>query len=239
MSEQNNKNIKNQFSGADNNPESEGSAGVLRKIEAGALSVDEGLYLLQEVDSADPRDDVLNKLEIGEIDVQEAIRRIKSENSDPSADVGTNAPDYHPGSTSKGANTLRSWWLILLASGLVGTGLGGWLATLGGGWWLLAAPSLLIGLLVLILSIITYRSPWIHLRINRGRSAPITFGFPMPTRLAAWALRKWGAGIGALDNTAIDELLIAMGGSILGENRILVEVSEDNGSGENIQITIG
>jgi hypothetical protein len=242
MSEENTKNVDSLSSGTENNHESDARAEILNQIESGEMAVEEGLVLLQQADIAEQGQDVISQLELGEIDVQEAIRRIEDKNSGSKGDMGAQSPDFQTAASSTRANQLGSWWLLLLASGLAGTALGGWLATLGGWWWLLAAPSLLIGLLVLILALITYRSPWIHLRINTGQSTwprEIYFGFPVPTRLAAWMLRKWGPGIDSLDNTAIDELLMALDGSISGEDPILVEVNEDDGSGEKIQITIG
>lgn len=204
MNEENNS-LEKQPYDEGNDGESEPRLEILGLIESGELAVDEGLERLKQEHDREQGQDVLHQLDLGEIDVQEAIRRI--DNQDPGHNEG-HGSDFQSVVPGQRAKKLRSWWLIILASGLAGIAFGGWLATLGGWWWLLAMPSLLIGLLVLILALSTYRSPWIHLRINTGESTwpkEINFGFPVPTRWAAWALRKWGPGNKSLEHNAIDE----------------------------------
>jgi hypothetical protein len=132
----------------------------------------------------------------------------------------------------------RNWWLIPFTAGVIGSAFGIWLAQQGGWWWLLAGPSLLVGILITLLSLASIRSPWVHVRIkNPDRSWPHTFGIslPIPTQLAAWILRTFGPMIPQLEATAIDELLMALSSE---GTPLHMEVDAGPG-GERIEVFIG
>jgi hypothetical protein len=170
---------------------------------------------------------VLQQLETGELSVEEAIN-----------ELGVEEAALIQESPSQALGRWRNWWLLPFTIGVVFTGFGVWLAQQGGWWWLAAAPSLLFGVPVILLSLGSVRSPWVHVRIrNRSGSWPRTFGIslPIPTRLAAWILRTFGPMIPQLEATAIDELLMA-----LGSEGAPLHVEVDAGpSGERIEVFIG
>jgi hypothetical protein len=214
---------------------------ILSMIESGQIDVEEGLKRLQDEESQESQAGVLSLLESGEIDVGEAIRIIENETTTGSG--GENASVADNGSTlSPSTEKLRSWWLLIPAVGFVITAFGGWLGTVGGWWWILAGPSLLVGILILLFAGITQNSPWLHVRVNTGQESwprRIALSFPVPIRLASWGLRRWGRYAKSLDATAVDELLLSLEGNLSADNPILIEVNEDDESGEKIQVYLG
>jgi hypothetical protein len=173
---------------------------------------------------------ILNKLEAGEIDAATAADLL--EGIEPAAVENTPA-DY--------SDRRRIWWLIpfALAMAVVAGGIA--IGQVGGWWWLLAAPMLLVGGIVLVLLIASIGSPWVHVRVDTGQvSWPrrIAISLPLPLRVSAWVLQTFGVHIPGLDNTSLDELLVALEGSLTAGQPLQIDVDE-GGSGERIQVYLG
>jgi len=114
-------------------------------------------------------------------------------------------------------------------------------ATLGGWWWLCAGSLLLMGIPLLTLAAATSRSPWVHVRVNTGQDSwprRIAISLPLPIRFTAWILRAFGPHMNGLDQTAIDELLLALDEGVFSEGPIFVEVDEST-TGEKVQVYLG
>jgi hypothetical protein len=190
-------------------------------------------------DSEGRNNKILSQLDAGEIDVEEALARL----GDEPIPVDDESPaTAERDETGLWASQKQAGWWILLASGLGLTALAGWLGTLGGWWWVCAAPSLLFGLIVLVLAASTHRAPWLQLRIETGQDSwprLIRIGFPIPMGLVTWGLKNWGTRIPSLDRTGIDELLLALEGEISSTSPLIVEVDENKGTGERIRISLG
>lgn len=147
------------------------------------------------------RSKILEQLDSGELDFDQALSELIGAAEDGSTGEATAAPPM----------TRRSW-LLPFYFGIVATAAGIVLAFQGGWWWLLAAPLLVGGVALTILALASRRSPWLHVRIhNSERSWPQTIGIstPIPFRFAAWAIRTFGALIPSLDEQAVSELLKA------------------------------
>jgi hypothetical protein len=187
-----------------------------------------------EVDQKTKMMQILEKLEQGLIDVEEATRLLESEaTSQDSMDVESERT--YPESR------IGDWWLIPLSFGLAATVVGAWLASLGGWWWLCAGPSLLAGMLLVMLASWSRRAPWIHVRMRTRRGQwprRMTIHLPVPVGVAAWAVRTFGRHSDALDGTAIDELLMALEGQLSPETPLYIEVDKGR-DGEQIQVTFG
>lgn len=214
---------------------------ILNLIESGEIDVDEGLKRMSGETVERPERDILDQLETGDIDVGEAVRLI--EGAAPSETHSKSAPaDGLVSPRSPSVGTWRSWWLLIPAFGLAFTAFGGWLGTIGGWWWLCAAPSLVVGILVLLLAVLTQNAPWLHVRVDTGQESwprHVAISLPVPIRLASWGLRRWGHYASGLDATAVDELLLSLEGSIDADNPIHIEVHEDDETGERIQVFLG
>ena len=176
--------------------------------------------------------EIINQLDEGVIDVEEAVRRLTG---------GAEATPRVKAEQSKVPRRWRAWWLIPFSIGLGLTAAGAGVATLGGWWWLCAGSLLLVGIPLLTLAVATSRLPWVHVRVDTGdESWPrrIAISLPLPIRFTAWVLRIIGPRVKGLDQTAIDELLLALDEGVFSEGPIFVEVDEDT-AGEKVQIYLG
>ncbi|MFP3853671.1 MAG: hypothetical protein ACLFWD_05185 [Anaerolineales bacterium] len=176
--------------------------------------------------------EILKALELGEIDASEAIRQLegKPARSDTADKEPIEMPSYWP-----------HLWIIPVAIGVLGLFGGYALGVLGGGWWLLAAPVLVIGALCFMLGLTSIQSPWFHIRVqSRGQGSISEFGLslPLPLPPAIWLLKQFGGYVPSLDSTAIDELLLAMEGIRTSDGPFFIDVSEE-GDGERVRVYFG
>lgn len=182
--------------------------------------------------ASDERLRILEQIETGEIDVDDALRRLQ--------EVGASdeTSEIRPATDNK---KYQLWWLIMLAIGLGVSGFGAWLGSLGGWWWLLASPVLLIGVLTAVLAVSTINSVWVHVRVHTGQDSwprKIAISMPLPLRLTAWFLRNFGHWIPQLKGTSVDELLLALQEGISAESPIYITVAEGE-SGERVEVRLG
>ena len=159
---------------------------ILQKLETGELNVDDAIVQLQSAKKAKGPTRILEQLEAGEIDVQKALA-ILEEGSQADAGQTVIDPEAEPRPTMP-VRQMRSFWLILFGTGLGMTAFGGWLGTLGGWWWLCAVPSLVIGILTLAIALATMHAPWLHLRVDTGERS-----WPQHIRLSFPVPIKWTA----------------------------------------------
>jgi hypothetical protein len=173
--------------------------------------------------------EILDQLEKGDIGVDEAVRRLGGDGEAAARGAG------------RSAGWMEWWWLLPFGVGLGLTALGGWLASVGGAWWLVAVPALLVGIPLMTLAAASRGSPWVYLRYldrRRGRGTRLFLGLPIPVGLAAGILRIAGPWIRGLDATAVDEFLQALDGSLSRDRPLVVEVSESD-EGERLVVSFG
>jgi hypothetical protein len=215
---------------------------ILKKIESGDIDVNEAIQRLQDEDKPTKGLDILNQLEQGQIDFQEALHRLEKEKEAGEVGYGPRKVPFSEAEGIKPPQRWRSWWLVLLASGLGVTGLGGWLGTVGGWWWLCGGPLLFMGIVLLVIAVASNNLPWLHIRVDTGQKTwprQINLSFPVPLRFASWVIATWGPKIKQLDKTAIDELILALEGSLSKDTPIFIDVHEDASTGERVQIFLG
>ena len=182
--------------------------------------------------TSDQRMSILAQVEAGEINVDEALSRLQE----------VDRPVEPPaGGEARVEKRYRYWWLIVLAVGLGVAGLGAWLATLGGWWWLCAGPLLLLGVSTSVLAVVSRNSIWVHLRVHTGQDSwprRIAISMPLPLRISAWFLRTFGNWIPQLRRTSVDELLVALEEGVSAENPITINVAEGE-RGERVEVRLG
>ncbi|TET96834.1 MAG: hypothetical protein E3J30_10645 [Anaerolineales bacterium] len=175
--------------------------------------------------------EILDQLDAGQIDASEAAHRLSEEGEQhkQKAEV-PNLP-----------KRWRNWWVIPFSIGFA-MGVTGWgLSQLGGWWWVCAGPLMVLGAIAMILSVATYRSPWVHIRVKTGEDKwprRIAISLPIPLSLTARILRWRGLFNGGLDETALDDLILALEGNLSTDEPIYIEVDE-GGSGEHIEVYLG
>jgi hypothetical protein len=180
------------------------------------------------------RMEVLNRLEAGEINAEEAIEALVQEQDFAGSEHFEDEESVSPPGW-------RSWWLIPFSLGIAGTAAGLGLSQWGGWWWVCAGPMLVISLTVVIVAAATSQSPWVHLRVRTGAEDGyhrFNLHLPIPLRLTAWSLRVFGSNIPGLDDTALDELLLGLEGNLSSETPIRIEV-QNGEEGEHVEVFMG
>jgi len=162
---------------------------------------------------------VLQALEDGRIDVQEAVRRLESE----------------PARAGDKPRRSRGWWLIPLAVGMAFLGGGGFLASLGSWWWLAAIPLLLLGTLLTVLAAASNSSPRIFIRVREGGRRAKRVSIPIPVRIAAWGVRIARPWVHGMDMTVVDELLLTLERELGTDHDLVIDV-DDVAGGERVRV---
>ena len=203
---------------------------VLKMIEEGKISPDEGLKLIQALEQ--------NRVEEDNIQVLAPEPGPRSESK----------PD--PEITSR-INRLRGrLWQIPLWIGIGVTIFGGWLVywvmqESGMGFWFYCSwLPFLFGVLLIGIAWGSRTSRWLHVRVQRkpGSEGPknISLSFPLPLRFTSWAIRTFGHNIRDLEKTAVDEVVQALEQSVNSDAPLYVEVDEDDDDDvEHVQVYIG
>lgn len=225
---------------------------ILEMIENGKISAPEGLELLKALGEDQP----LDRGGDAEPDTQPS-----PEESDEPASGGTESPDAFAGEVPLSGEVLnpakasfppdadkwRRWWRIPMWVGVGITTLGGlflfWAQqTYGIGFLFFCAwVPLLLGILLIVLGWQSRTSRWLHLRIQQQPGEwpqKIALSFPIPIRMTAWFFRTFRNTIPGMQETSIDEILLALDQSATPENPLYVEV-EDDEDGERVEIYIG
>ncbi len=215
---------------------------ILNRIESGEIEVNEAIKQLKGEKEPEEAIDILDKLEEGEIDVQEALQRLEDAGSASDFEGTSTITSFPSEDTDHTLKKWRDWWLVILASSLAIIALSGWLGTIGGWWWVCAGPGLLLGFVLLVIAFASRNAPWLHVRVDTGQQSwprHIALSFPLPIRLASWGLKTWGPRIPALNDTAVDELILALEGNLSKDSPIYIEVEDDETTGERVQIFLG
>lgn len=202
---------------------------ILEMIENNTISAEEGLQLLQA-------------LETSRFEQEISIPGSEPVPEDEETPIFKEAlPD--PEDLLK----WKRWWIIPLLIGMAIILLGGglmyaaWNAHRFGVLFLLTWIPFLLGTALVALAWGSRHSPWIHIRIQQKpgeRPRKIAFSFPIPLRVSAWALRTFGHWIPNLDATGLDEVLIALKDSA-NENTPLVINVDEGEHGEKVKVIIG
>jgi hypothetical protein len=201
---------------------------ILKMIEDGKISPEEGLRLMQVLEE-EPVED-----------------RQGSEAAQPSAphlDFQTSAdPDPVISETVAKA---RSLWMIPLFIGVVITTFGGWVmyknihpSAISAWFYCLGFPIFLLGVLVIIMGVGSKTARWIFVSVKQkpGESPRhIRIGFPLPLTLTSWFLRNFGYKIEGLANIPVDQMIDALQQS---SDPLVVNVDEGE-DGEKVQVVIG
>jgi hypothetical protein len=200
---------------------------ILEMIENNTISAEEGLLLLKALESSQ----VEEEPPVGEGVILDEEGERDQERS------------LEPGDLLK----WKRWWIIPALIGMGITLLSGMLMyatwnTHGFGFlFLLTWIPFAAGIAVLALAWGSRHSPWLHLRIQQKpgqKPHRIAFSFPIPIRLTAWGLRKFGHRIPQMDATGLDEVLIALKDTANEDAPLVIEVDEGE-DGEKVQVIIG
>jgi hypothetical protein len=141
----------------------------------------------------------------------------------------------------------KRWWIIPLWIGVGVTVVGGILMYWGlnvresGFWFACAWFPFLLGVALLALAWGSRTSPWLHVRIHQApgeKPQKIAISFPIPIQLTVWGLRVFGRHIPYLENTSLDEVILALKTVTREGTPLFVDVEEGE-NGERVQVFIG
>lgn len=137
----------------------------------------------------------------------------------------------------------RFWIYPLMAGGgvlILGALLLAWLyaGEVASGWLVCGWLPVLLGLMVVLLALWTRRTTWMHLRISEEGQRKMAFSVPLPLGLAAWAVRIAEPFVPQLQETGVDDLILALRSSASRGEPIAIDVQDDE-RGERVEVYIG
>ena len=214
---------------------------VLKMIEDGKISPEEGLRLMQTLEQNPAEDEVRDA---------EADAGLVS-----SSEMGTAKPEEAEKSSLEAdpkiariKDIVRRLWLIPLGLGVGVTILGGWImyanmrpASISGWVYCLGLPVLLLGVGIIAAAAGTRKARWIFVDVHQKpgeKPQRIFLGFPLPLKFTAWFLRHFGHKIPNLEKTNVDEIIQVVETGFSGEEPLIVNVDEGE-DGERVQVYIG
>ena len=214
---------------------------VLKMIENGTISPEDGLKLMQTLDQSPAEDEeIVSKTGVGVVP-PEAAEKDGVEEQTEKSNFGK---DPRIASVK---NAVRRLWQIPLWIGVAITILSAWgmytmvqASRLNFWFYCLSAP-LLLGVLVIVAAIGSRKARWIFVDVHQKpdeKPAHIFLGFPLPLKLAAWFLRTFGHFIPDLKKTNVDEVIEMVENGFTSEEPLVVNVDEGE-DGERVQVYIG
>jgi hypothetical protein len=219
---------------------------ILRKVERGELSTQDGSRLLEELEvglplsiSVDPLPAVPEPTAAAAPDVE-----IIPPPTPAAADQGPQLTDLE---TSR-FNFWQKWWLLPFGIGVALTLLGAyWMylgymaAGLGWGFWLSWFPFGL-GVLVTAVAARSRTARWLHVRVHQdgedGSSRNVNISFPLPISFGAWVLRTFGHWMpDKFQRQHLDEVLTMLDQALTRDAPLHVMVNEKGG--DRVEVFIG
>ncbi len=208
---------------------------ILKKIERGELSADEGLNMINNLESIDT--DSRTRPE----DISSNWREAAFDSQVPADDNDQLAGQ----ALEHEIERWRRWWFIPFSVGifitLLGAGLMYWGAAAAGlswGFWLSWIPFLL-GQAMMVLSWYSQKARWLHVRIRQrpgDKPELIAFSFPLPLRLGVYFFRHFSRFIPQLEDQQLDLVLDSLDKSLPSDSPFYVHVNDD---GEDVQVYLG
>jgi len=239
---------------------------ILELIDSGAVSVEQGLELLNslseegstvELPGGERQPVVASAVSPGYQPVSSAEDFGTSEQPSmpepedlPAEDLSSedlsseDRPKLSPKSMK--VEKWKSWWWIPMWVGVGITLVAAFLMFLAwqsggfGFWFACTWFPFLLGVLVMALAWGSRTARWIHVRVTQKpgeKPGKIAISLPIPLHLTAWFLRTFRHRIPGLENTAVDEVIMALKVAS-PETPFYVEVNEGD-DGEHVEVYIG
>ena len=208
---------------------------VLKMIEEGKITPEQGLTLMQALEQNEPE---------GESASLPAVPAVEPSQSIPPSQAPDPTPDPH---IERLKATARRLWQIPLWAGIlitVASALGMYAIMRGPGtnfWFYFLLLPLLLGVALTALAAGSRTARWIYVDVHQQpgeHPQHIFLGFPLPLKLTAWFLRTFGPMIPDLQRTNVDEIIQVIESGFSGKEPLIVHVDEGDG-GERIQVYIG
>lgn len=198
---------------------------ILRKVEDGTLSPEEGSDLIGILDAA---------------------KAVGSEPEIIQPPLEADEPEP-PRESPKVSGCWKAPWSLILLGGAVLTAFSAyWVyqgyqkAGLGWGFWLSWIP-FAIGVLILVLGWVLMESPWLYVRIKSHEATKrqnIVFSLPLPLRILSWVFRRFGHHMPPeVREKGVEEMLIEVEEALKKGEPFQIEVNDEE-DGDQVYITI-
>jgi hypothetical protein len=215
---------------------------VLKMIESGKISPEEGLHLMEALDQSPAEEE----LQAGSTETTAASPTSQVGGTSEDAKSGHSSFDMDP-RVARIKSTARRLWQIPLWIGILITILsaGGMYAILQGAgmtfWFFFMLLPLFLGVALVAAAVGTRKARWIFVNIQQKpgeRPANIFLGFPLPLKLTAWFLRTFGGRIPRMDKEKFDGVIQVVENGLSTEEPVIVHVDEGE-DGDRVQVYIG
>ena len=216
---------------------------VLKMIESGRITPEEGLHLIEALEQ-DPTVDQAMTEEAGSV----SESRTKPENDLDSSKAQTEKSSFETDPRiNQVKSTVRRLWQVPLWIGFgfsILSAVGMYAIMRGPGmnfWFYFLILPLLLGVAILTAAVGSRKARWIFVNVHQksgDKPAHFFLGFPLPLKLTAWFLGKFGSRIPSLNSTNVDEVIQVMETGFTGDEPLIVHVDEGN-DGERVQVYIG
>ena len=209
---------------------------VLKMIEDGKISPEEGLRLMQALDQSPAEEaEEIPQVPAGEPSAPDVQWKTVQSGMEVDARI------------AQVKSTAQRLWQIPLWIGIalaVLSAVGMYFIMRGPGtnfWFYFMILPLLLGVAVIAAAVGTHKARWIFVDVHQKsgeRPQRIFLGFPLPLKLAAWFLHTFGHWIPDLKNTSVDEVIQIVENGLVGDSPLIVNVDEGE-DGERVQVYIG
>ena len=216
---------------------------VLKMIESGRITPEEGLHLMEALE----QDPAVDQTKTSRAENASEFQTEPETNQD-STKTQTEKSSFETDPRIEGVkSTIRRLWQYPLWIGTAITILSaaGMFAIMRGAgtnfWFFFLILPLLLGVTILVIAVGSRKAHWIFVNVQQKpgeKPAHIFLGFPLPLKLAAWFFHTFGNRIPALENSNVDEVIQVLETGFTGDEPLIVHVDEGNG-GERVQVYIG
>lgn len=225
---------------------------ILEMIDQGLISTSDGIKLLDALQGGDEVPSISSTTGFAtgvpaSLPNAEAAPKVEPQ-AEPAVSVEdlprSDTPPY-PEMTAS-IDRWRRWWWIPMWVGIavtVASGLLMYLAWRSGGynfWFACTWFPFLLGVAVMALAWSSRTARWLHVRVHQPSGEwpkKIAISLPLPLRLTAWFFRTFGHRIPNMQNSSIDEIIMALEHTS-SDTPFYVEVNEGEG-GERVEVFIG
>ena len=219
---------------------------ILRKVETGELSIEEGSRLLADLEAG-----IHAGIHASMYSEEESLPPVSINPAPPRESARVEPEVIHDGIDDDAERRMKRWqrwWIIPFGAGVFITILGGyWMyqgyAAAGLGWrfWLSWFP-FSFGLLLMLASWYSQTLPWVHIRVREGERnhTNISLSVPIPVGLASWGLRRYKSfAPDQYEKVHLDEVMTVMNETLTQEAPMHVVVDDEDGTHVEIFITSG
>lgn len=194
--------------------------------------------------------EILKMVEAGQIDAQEAAMLLSALNEAEAQDL----PDAPAEALSQAVapekerfqnreNRWARFWIYPMMAGgimlILGSLVTGMIYATGAtlGWLVCGWLPMLLGLMIVFLALWSRQATWMHLRISEKGQRKMALSFPLPLTLAAWAVRIAEPFVPQLQETSVDDLIVALRESASRGEPFSIDVQDDQ-DGERVELYI-